>query len=346
MNAIEIAKFLLDDAAKQTGKKCTGADMIDAVAKTCAREFPDTNRELLREAITIANRVLKVDQNFALRHIQPVSLTGLDIATPENGQPICEVVRPESLMVDPSYQRSIGARGLSQIRKIIEAFDWNKFKPPICAYAEHDGQTVLKVLDGQHTAIAAASHPAIDFIPVMIVDASATSSQAAAFVGQNTERLGVTPLQLHQSGLVAHDLDAITIDIICKQAGVNILRHPGPGGKSRPGDTVSINSISELINKRGNETSRIILTVLAQGGFAPILKPQIKAVELLLTHDEYRDSITPDALTAAIQGTWATDLDEAKQLSVTHKWPLWRALAIHWFRKTKKVRGAAVGKAA
>lgn len=345
MNAIEIAKFLLDDAAKQTGKKCTAADMIEAVAKTCAREFPDTDRDLLRDAITIANRILKVDENFALRPIQPVSLTGLDIATPENGQPICEVVRPETLMVDPSYQRNIGARGLSQIRKIIEAFDWNKFKPPICAYAEHEGQTVLKVLDGQHTAIAAASHPEIDFIPVMIVDASATSSQAAAFVGQNTERLGVTPLQLHQSGLVAHDLDAITIDIICKQAGVNILRHPGPGGKSKPGDTVSINAISELINKRGNEMSRIIPTVLAQGGFAPILKPHIKAVELLLTHDEYRDSITPDALAAAIQGSWAVDLDEAKQLSVTHKWPLWRALAIHWFRKTKKNR-PAVGKAA
>ncbi|MGO7815405.1 hypothetical protein ACC674_38205, partial [Rhizobium ruizarguesonis] len=55
--------------------------------------------------------------------------------------------------------------------------------------------TILKVLDGQHTAIAAASNPHIDVIPVMIVDAEDTVSQAKAFIGQNTERLGVTTLQ-------------------------------------------------------------------------------------------------------------------------------------------------------
>lgn len=91
----------------------------------------------------------------------------------------------------PAYQRQIGERGLRQIRKIIEAFDWTKYKPPVCTYADHDGATVLKVLDGQHTAIAAASHPNINMIPVMIVNAADTASQAAAFVGQNTNHLGV-----------------------------------------------------------------------------------------------------------------------------------------------------------
>jgi len=128
-----------------------------------------------------------------LRAIEPISITDLDTAEPETGEPICERVDPKSLFVDPAYQRNIGERGLRQIRRIIEAWCWTKFKPPICAYAEEDGRTVLKVLDGQHTAIAAASHPHIDMIPVMIVEAAETAAQAAAFVGQNTQRVAVTP---------------------------------------------------------------------------------------------------------------------------------------------------------
>jgi hypothetical protein len=70
-------------------------------------------------------------------------------------QPIMEYVSPRGLYVDPAYQRSIGERGLKQIRRIIENFDWSKFKLPTCCYAENfAGGTVLFVLDGQHTAIA------------------------------------------------------------------------------------------------------------------------------------------------------------------------------------------------
>lgn len=341
MNAIEIAKYLIAEVTKKTGNKGTADETVDAVAKLCAREFPTADEDLIRNAIKIANDILRADVSFKLRRIEPVSLTGLDIATPENGEPICERVNPAALYVDPAYQRAIGARGLRQIRKIVEAFDWNKFKPPICAYAEHDGTTVLKVLDGQHTAIAAASHPEIDFIPIMIVEAAATSQQAAAFVGQNTERLGVTPLQLHQSALVAHDVDAMTIDLVCQEAGVTVLRHPGPSGACKPGETVSINAITALINKRGNVKSREILGVLAKARFAPIIKDQIRAAELLLTHEEYCTVLKAEDLVAAISMGWPTDLDAAKQLALAQKWPLWRALAIAWFRKTKKSRATA-----
>ena len=338
MNALQIAKYLIDSVSKANGKKCTAQEMIDAVAKACAREFPDANDDLIREALGIANEILSGDVLFALRKIEPVNITGLDIGAPENGEPICERVNPAKLFVDPAYQRSIGERGLRQIRRIIEGWDWNKFKPPICAYAEHDGVTVLKVLDGQHTAIAAASHPEIDFVPIMIVEASATFAQAAAFVGQNTERLNVTGLQLHQSGLIARDLDALTIDMICKQAGVTILRHPAAGGHAKPGQTVAIHAIAGLIDKRGTEKSREILSVLVRAGFGPILKPQIQAIEHIMTGDEYSGTFTVDSLVNAMTGSLVADTDAAKQLAVTHKWPFWKALAITWYRKTKKLR--------
>lgn len=342
MNALEIAKFLLDASAKKTGRKGTTQDINDVIAKTIAAEFPETSKDLLSEALRIVNDVLSKDELYKLRKIDPVNITGLDIGAPENGEPIYERVNPAALYVDPAYQRQIGARGLRQIRRIVEAWDWNKFKPPIVAFAEHEGVTVLKVLDGQHTAIAAASHPEIDFIPIMIVEAAATSQQAASFVGQNTQRLQVTALQLHQSALVAHDLDAMTIDLVCQQAGVTILRHPGAGGATKAGQTVAINAIAALIDKRGNAKSREILEVMAKAAFAPILKDQIKAVELLLTGEEYFTVLKPDDLIAAITGTWSVDLDAAKQMSLAQKWPLWKALAIVWFRKSKKSRPTSV----
>lgn len=278
-----------------------------------------------------------------LRPVQPVGTTGLDIGEPENVEPICLTVDPATLFVDPAYQRSIGERGVKQIRRIIEGWDWNKFKPPACSYAERGGQTVLKVFDGQHTAIAAASHPAIREIPVMIHEAKETAQQAAAFVGQNTNRLAVTALQLHQAALVAGDEDAQTVAQVCERAGVKILRFSVKNFNA--GDTVAIQAINALVDKRGAMKARIILEVLVKAGMAPIVSPQIKAVEALLTDPEYCGDITPDSLVAAISGTWLIDHDAAQQLRLAHKWPFWKALAIHWFRNTKKTRQPA-GRAA
>lgn len=144
-----------------------------------------------------------------LRPIYPINVSDLmPITSPSTGEPIFENIDPTVLRVDPEYQRDIGERGIRQIRKMVDSWDWSKFRAPVCAYAEdEDGGTVLKVIDGQHTAIAAASHPHIGTIPVQIVEAPDKQAQASAFIGQNVDRLGVTKLQLHQAALVAGDDD-------------------------------------------------------------------------------------------------------------------------------------------
>lgn len=275
----------------------------------------------------------------ALRRIEPIEIADLDIGEPEHEQPICELVDPRDIYVDPAYQRDISDRGRKLIQRIIEGWDWNKFQPPGCTYAEHEGKTVLKCFDGQHTSIAAASHPKIDRIPVMIHIAPDTADQASAFVGQNSGRLAVSALQMHAAALIAGDPDAVTIDQVCRRAGVRVLRFSV--AKFEPGDTVAISAIASIVDKRGAMKARIILEVLAKAGFTPIVAAQIRAVELLLTDAEYRDAITPEDLTEAIKLGWLVDHDEAKQLTVAHRWPFWRALAIVWFRRTKKRRGSA-----
>lgn len=270
-----------------------------------------------------------------LRPIAPINIADLDTAQPETGEPICERVDPRALFVDPTYQRDIGERGLRQIRRIIEAWSWTKFKPPICAYSLHDGKTVLKVVDGQHTAIAAASHPDVGMIPVMIIEASDTATQAEAFVGQNTQRVGITPLQLHYAALVAQDEDALTVAQVCQRAGVTILRTTPK--TYQPRQTVAVTAISTLIDRRGAMKARQILEVLANAELKPITATHIRAVELLLTDEEYRDAITAEDLTVTVAGEFD---DEAKLFASTHRVPIWRGLASVWFRNTKKKRGA------
>jgi hypothetical protein len=231
---------------------------------------------------------------------------------------------------------------MRQIRRIIENFEWTKYKPPICAYAEHEGKTILKVLDGQHTAIAAASNPNIDTIPIMIVEAESTIDQAKAFIGQNTDRLGVTTLQLHQAALAAGDEDAQTIELVCARANVQLLKttnaYTGTGSRQ----TIAIKQIEAMIGRHGPVVSREILEVLANADRGPLTAPQIKAVEALLTDPEYSEKITGDDLTEAIIDLLTTAEEEAKLLAVTHKIQFWKALAITWFRKCKKRRQTGI----
>lgn len=341
MTAESISAFVLDKLAAD-GRSSSDEDTAQFVALLIATEYPDAGESVVREAIRLVNSSIRSGVLRAvdsLRPIEPISIAGLDIGDPENVEPICMSVDPRTLFVDPLYQRSIGERGLRLIRQIVENFDWNRFKPPACAYAVHDGQTVLKVFDGQHTAIAAASHPAISEIPVMIHEARETAQQAAAFVGQNTGKLAVTPLQLHQAALVAGDEDALTIAQVCERAGVRVLKFSAK--KFEAGDTLAINAIAQLVDKRGAMKARIILEVLAKSGMAPIIAPQIKAVETLLTDPQYCHDITPENLSVALSGAWLADQEAAKQLAMAQKWPFWRALAITWFRNTKKTRKAA-----
>ncbi len=276
-----------------------------------------------------------------VRAVVPVSIAGLIPGVPPTGMPIFENVKPTDLFVDPAYQRDVGERGLTQIRQIIEGFDWTKFKPPICAYAEHEGSTVLMVLDGQHTAIAAASNPHIDMIPVMIVEAEDTVRQAKAFIGQNTQHLGVTNLQLHQAALAAADEDALTLELTCASARVKLLRTPNSYTGDGSRQTIAVKQLETLIARRGRVVARQVLEVIANAERGPITGTHIKAVELLLTDPDYAGQITAEDLTTAIVDLLYTAEDEAKLFAVTHKVQFWKALAITWFRKCKKRRGGS-----
>jgi hypothetical protein len=248
-----------------------------------------------------------------------------------------EWVAPAALLVDETYQRRLAEGSITLIRKIVGSWDWKRFKPPVVA---RSGE-MFEVIDGQHTAIAAASHPGIDRIPVMIVDAVSREARANAFIGHNRDRLNMTRMQMHHAALIAGDDDALTLAQVCGRAGVTVLRSPPPNGIYAPGDTIAVVGIMALINRRGAMRAREVLEVLVKGHAAPVSAPAIRAVEMLLFEAEYKGNVEPSAIATALIALGPELQSEAKVFSVAHRVPLWRAYGVVLFRRASRGRRRA-----
>ena len=85
--------------------------------------------------------------------------------------------------------------------------------------------------------------------------------------------------------------------------------------------------------------ARRILEVLANADLAPITGHHIRAAEFLMTDRDYSVKFDPADLSVAIGELFLTAEDDAKVFSHAHSGvPFWKALAVVWFRKTKKRR--------
>lgn len=290
------------------------------------------------EAVPAPLPVTEPELPKVTRSVRPLNLAGVTPGDVEGALPTFEMVAPEALKVDEAYQRHLSERSIQLIRKIVTQWDWRRFKPPIVARMGDE----LLVVDGQHTAIAAATHPDITEIPIMVVPADSRAEQAKAFVGHNRDRLNITPMQMHYAALAAGDEDALTIDQVCQRAGVTMLRVTPANGAFKPGDTVAVKAVSGLVNRRGAQKARIILQVLAEAHAAPVSAGLIKAVEMLLHDEEYRGQVEPADLTSALMAIGVDALEvEAKVFSIGHRVPIWKALGVLIFRRARRGRRRA-----
>ena len=270
------------------------------------------------------------------RPIVPLDVEGMTFSDPATLPPTLEWIDPTKLLVDDTYQRSISVKGQKLIRKILADFDWRKFKPPTIVQTE-DG---YEVLDGQHSAIAAASHPAIDKIPVLIVDAAARPDRASTFIGINRDRLAVNPMQLHSASVVSGHPIAMEIEAICREASINILRSARQPKDYKPGDTIAVRAIEALIKRQGRENAAALLGTLSAAGLAPISAAAIKAAEFLMLGLDEGDRVEAADLTLAIQAIGDQADREASLYAAEHDVPQWRGLASVWLRKTRRPRKA------
>jgi hypothetical protein len=262
------------------------------------------------------------------RPIAPISIEGLTPGGTPRALPIFEWVDPGTLLVDAGYQRDLSRRSLALIRRIVAGWDWARFKAPIGVLTDAG----IELIDGQCTSIAAATHPAIEKIPVMIVEAAERSDRATAFIGHNRDRVAVTPTQIHVAALVGGDGDALAIDRVCAASGAAILSVPSKTAY-KPGETLAVTAIAALVRGRGEGGATAVLSCLVAACCAPMTQLHIKAADLLLHTDEYSREIDAERL-AAVISTMGPKVDqEAKVFVAAHpSTPLWKAMAICWFK--------------
>lgn len=262
----------------------------------------------------------------ALRPIKALELVGLTPAQLTDDRPELIWVAPTSLMVDGTYQRNLSERSIKLIRKLVETFAWNRVKPPVVV--RHDAQS-LHIIDGQHTAIAAATL-GIPALPVFVVRADDVVERARAFVGHNSDRVAVSPLDIYQALLAAGDPDALDVHNVCKRAGVRI-RIISPSSAIAEGDCASVGLIRALVKRRGVLKARQILECLVKAKRAPIGAAEILAVENIVCNE--RPSVDLQELTAVIRLDGSAGLAKAHAKAKAERTPVWRAVMGRWLRR-------------
>lgn len=265
-----------------------------------------------------------------LRQIQTLTtaLRGIEPNKVKDTPPIMEWVDPCTLLVDERYQRQLSEKSIKLIRRIVSGWSWRKFKPPIVARTA-DGD---EIIDGQHTTMGAAAHPEINKIPIFILTGTDLKERAKAFVSHNSDRLGITPLQLFHSSLAAGDEEAVDIENVCRRAGIRILK--SSPAIYPPSSTVAVAAMRHVIRVRYPAGLGRVLRVLAGPALCPITANHIRAVDALLFDSEFG---IHDAVVAATVMKKPNAEEEARVISITHKIPVWRGLAIVWFRSMRKI---------
>jgi len=268
-----------------------------------------------------------------LRPIRPMNFPDLTPATEFGPKPIPKWIAPTSLYVDGTYQRDLSERSIRLIRKTIEDFRWNRYKPPIVVQT---GPATLHVIDGQHTAITAATLR-IPEILILIVGADTVDERARAFVGHNTDRIVVSPFDIYRALLASGDPAAQDVDNVCRRAGVRI-RVISPSSAIAEGDTAAVGRIRSLVKRRGVVPARKVLQVLVKAKRAPLTGAEIIASEHIIC--DARKDIDLEELTAAIRIEGTEGLNKAHAKAKTDRSLVWREVANRWLRRIDRSQAA------
>lgn len=264
----------------------------------------------------------------------PSSVTPGPVAS---SPPTFEEVDISDLMVDPAYQRELSQRSILLIHKMVRQWDWRNFKPPVVVRSKNR----FLVIDGQHTAIAAATHGGIGRLPVMVVDADSQAEQAKAFLGHNKDRVAITNSQMFFAALAAGDETAIDTRNVCDRAGATILRNATPGRAYRPGEIASITTLVAIVRQRTAIKARRVIEICVKTKMAPIPANMIKAVDALLNEPDYAGEIADEDIVSTVIKMGPALERKALEISMAKRLPQWKATAIVVFQNTRRRRGSS-----
>lgn len=222
----------------------------------------------------------------SLRSIKPLPKDSMRGVTPSEivaDEPTFEWVQPRDLFVEEDYQRDLSQNSIKLIRRIVENFNWSRFKAPICCRLPETGDALV-VIDGQHTAIASATHPTVGTIPVMVIAGENIRERAKAFVGHNRDRLALTQMAIFHAEAAGGDPTAVMIEQACEAAGAKILHHAvNLRNKLPAGQTIAVGTIRKIAQRDGAAMVTRVMRLLTKAGRGPIKADEIAAVHLIVT---------------------------------------------------------------
>lgn len=249
--------------------------------------------------------------------------------------PVLDWIDKGLIDVDPAYQRPVDE---GRVQRILDWFDWKSFGALVVAPV---GGGRFHVTDGQHRLEAAKRHPGVTVVPGVVIAANGVQEEAANFVAINRDRKNISALDRHWAELLAGEVEAKTVDDVCRRAGARLLRYPGSNGKYVAGETVAIGTLKSLVAHHGPEQAERIVEVCVRAHAAPISGNQMAAAALLLTDPEYLDQVEPSALSDALAAGGRAMDDEANAFAATHRVSKAKAMASVWFKRSRKKRRAA-----
>jgi len=212
---------------------------------------------------------------------RPIVALDEKIAGNEPGPaPEIQFLEPRQLVVNEDYQRDLSKASIRQIRKMAAGWDWASFKAP--SVARTDDPNVFEVVDGQHTAIAAASNGNIPFLPCLIMDAETLAQKASGFLGINQNRIALTPAAIYAAQVAAQDDDAIAVECAMSDAKVSLLALPPPKGTFMVGDTMAIGTMLSIARSRGQARLTALLKIGVAARAAPVSSGLLKALDIAM----------------------------------------------------------------
>ncbi len=244
-------------------------------------------------------------------------------------------LKPEELWVDRSYQRShLSRRSLRLIHKIVENWDWTKFKSPVVTRDEQDRYLVI---DGQHTSVAAATHPDIIRIPVMFVALKDVGEQAKSFIGHNMDRITVMPIDLWYARKRSNDPDVLMADRIMRNHGMTVVKAiQGSAQQWESNQTMATAEALKILDKYGQAKFTQIVSFLSKCGFSQIRADHWKFAASFLAGAEQDRLFSPDMMLKVIQAIHENDAyNEARRIHTNHKIPTYKGLLVFYKNEYK-----------
>lgn len=189
----------------------------------------------------------------------------------------------DQLVIDASYQRGLSRRSQAMIRRLVENWDWNCFKP-LSVAATGGGR--YEIIDGQHTAIAAATHGAIETLPCLVLDAATVAQRSAAFIGINRERVALTPFALFRAQLAAEDEEALAVGQALAAAGVQLVEVLRYDTDYPAGTVACIGTLLQIVRRGGKPRLTRLLRICKEAEIAPVPSAVLKGLEEIIAIPE------------------------------------------------------------